>query len=1538
MEQKRWNLTGNTVSCHTSYCRGRRLRKTTLETSRFPRLAAKRETASIRPRPAEVKLMLHLRFQSMACGNFLSISVYTSVVCPTASSPTFGLGIDECLNLLFYGVFSITEGAPAPVVSQYVEGFCTVTVVEETRLILQNAIKSGHVVLTLRRRRKRAVGPPAPPARQTPVLIDSGYRTRSASTDGLCTASPNSDRHRIRDAAGDISAARARSLDEADLPTQPVALADANEDLNISSDDVFVDSTAPCDPLTYANLSHLRYQIPLHSSTECLADPELEQDFTATPADEEGHQPARRSGQLHRRTASVDEGAHHRPHFFLNQNDIGEDRVRQSSSTSTLVDDESGPSSDSRRGSADSVGAALASSAAAASKPPTTFSAGPGGSSGQTHGRKLVERNLHRQRDNSQHRGVMQHPDKPVSYNPVMSMSTFVSEPVGTGLPSSPSSKKRAITKLNLLKDENGLGIHIAGGKGCKKGDIGIFVAAVTEGGAAQRDGRIKKGDELLMINGHSLIGLTHQEAVDALRHTPDLVQMVIASKIKKSASVSSPSSRAQGPRHRQSGDTALSPPSDRSADTGGGSGSNSISQREKQISTRERAVDNVRSPHQVKNGRQKDGTVTSQYDIVGDEAQTSSNHNLMAPEVVAQTPCGTIIKWEEMFEKFQPVEDGTAPRLITKNPSSSSLSSKLIRHTPPVTITVHKGTGGKGLGFSVVGGADSPRGNMGIFVRRIFSHGTVAENGLMREGDEILELNGRSLQGLTHQEALSVFRALKKGPVTLTFRSRLSSPITSQNRSADISPRESPDGSPVSTPNHSPYGSPRNSISDVHSAQLDGQMINKLADTFNTLNSKLAPQNAETSGQGQQVSVVANRGQGSDKDRQGVTKPQEASTGKLMPPKPKPAPKPFSDRTRKSGVPVPKPPSAHDWNDNELYNQAAPGHPQSLTLPSRKVIKNPISYGAPGKPHAGSIQTSQAQNGQAKPIPPNKSINPHQTEFAEVKQTFPEPSTLVLQPNSVMSSPKSSAVVKMHVKPLETHVAQSSPVMHSFKPSNHVSPNNRSPPSTKPVKGPKPGVRNGDYQQLSSPTMRHRSSQDKVNSSLPQQSVDRVDQQLQEKRQQIDVSSPVITPKRNGHTNISHNGSNSSSPVGLPSQMSRTLPRPQLHQKPSNVGGTKPFPLQIDNTIVTKQEDGTKPGPKPVKRAMVPPLPHDYSEDSVGPACYSSLPRGRHQPRGTSRHFPQADHILSFQGYELVGPEAQDDQFLIQKSPSKLPPPNAHFHDYIKVNHMGAPSAEGGAAVSFFHHNQALTRLSSSPTPHHQMDKSSVFSTFGLPHQNTNISYQPAAGSSYKSFTQSSYYRYHSEQAKSTFETNSASESTRTLSCSAASGYDNAQGFSAEISSKMSMSSSIPSQGGMLPSLKMPQMLPLQSVPVLGNHDSHASSKHKQLPGQIAQLGTKCRFEVLLKKESGLSLGINIVRKTVAGVTEVYIQDIIPGSSADKDQRLRKGDCLKTVNGLTIKDLTLLDAHQMFHSLAPGPVHIQAIRDMVRLNLKHSG
>lgn len=49
-------------------------------------------------------------------------------------------------------------------------------------------------------------------------------------------------------------------------------------------------------------------------------------------------------------------------------------------------------------------------------------------------------------------------------------------------------------------------------------GDLGIFVKSVLHGGAASRDGRLKMNDQLLNVNGVSLLGQSNAEAMETLR------------------------------------------------------------------------------------------------------------------------------------------------------------------------------------------------------------------------------------------------------------------------------------------------------------------------------------------------------------------------------------------------------------------------------------------------------------------------------------------------------------------------------------------------------------------------------------------------------------------------------------------------------------------------------------------------------------------------------------------------------------------------------------------------------------------------------------------------------------------------------------------------------------------------------------------------------------------------------------------------------------------------------------------------------------
>lgn len=91
-------------------------------------------------------------------------------------------------------------------------------------------------------------------------------------------------------------------------------------------------------------------------------------------------------------------------------------------------------------------------------------------------------------------------------------------------------------------------------------------------------------------------------------------------------------------------------------------------------------------------------------------------------------------------------------------------LSSPPVRSPSPkpeqeTKTIVYVKSEGKNLGFTICGGKGSMRGDVGIYVRSIYPEGIAAEDGRLRVGDELLEVNGKPLVGCTHKKAASIIR-----------------------------------------------------------------------------------------------------------------------------------------------------------------------------------------------------------------------------------------------------------------------------------------------------------------------------------------------------------------------------------------------------------------------------------------------------------------------------------------------------------------------------------------------------------------------------------------------------------------------------------------------------------------------------------------------------------------------------------------------------------------------------------------------------------
>ncbi|XP_045696179.1 multiple PDZ domain protein isoform X7 [Phyllostomus hastatus] len=340
-------------------------------------------------------------------------------------------------------------------------------------------------------------------------------------------------------------------------------------------------------------------------------------------------------------------------------------------------------------------------------------------------------------------------------------------------------------------KPGKGLGLSIVG----KRNDSGVFVSDIVKGGIADADGRLMQGDQILMVNGEDVRNAT-QEAVAALLKCSLGTVTLEVGRIKA------------GPFHSERRPSQSSQMSECSLSSftfppSGSSASESLERSSKKNALASeiqglRTVEIKKGPSDSLGISIAGGVGSPLGDVpifiammhpngvaaqtqklrVGDRIVTIGG---TSTEGMTHTQAVNLLKSTPGSIEMQVVAGGDVS-VVTghqQEPPSSSLSFSGLTSSgifqddlgPPQCKSITLDRGPDGLGFSIVGGYGSPHGDLPIYVKTVFAKGAASEDGRLKRGDQIIAVNGQSLEGVTHEEAVAILKRTK-GTVTLVVLS----------------------------------------------------------------------------------------------------------------------------------------------------------------------------------------------------------------------------------------------------------------------------------------------------------------------------------------------------------------------------------------------------------------------------------------------------------------------------------------------------------------------------------------------------------------------------------------------------------------------------------------------------------------------------------------------------------------------------------------------------------------------------------------------
>ncbi|XP_014671282.1 PREDICTED: membrane-associated guanylate kinase, WW and PDZ domain-containing protein 2-like isoform X2 [Priapulus caudatus] len=368
---------------------------------------------------------------------------------------------------------------------------------------------------------------------------------------------------------------------------------------------------------------------------------------------------------------------------------------------------------------------------------------------------------------------------------------------------------------VTLHRMETGFGFRIVGG--VEEGSQ-VAVGTIVPGGAADIHGRLRMGDEILYVDGHSVAGASHHTVVQLMGNASNAGRVTVTVR-----------------RRKPDADVEVDYPYDVTVvrRDNEGFGFVIISSVVHHGSTIGRLIEGSPAERCGRLGLGDRILAVNGVNIVnlqhGDVVKLIKDSGLRVTLTVGAPLADDECHTSNMIQQPSPHQEAPPPMKPARSHSPASRSPPPPPPPPAAADQYHavelrRGT--RGFGFSIRGGAEF--GNMPLFVLRIADSGPAHADGRIKVGDEIIEINSHNTKGMSHAQAIELIKQGGQLVRLLVRRTGVVPPALEQGLPSPLDARLSSQAGPLShsSPNIAKGGSQDNYPQDASRGHHQQPMV----------------------------------------------------------------------------------------------------------------------------------------------------------------------------------------------------------------------------------------------------------------------------------------------------------------------------------------------------------------------------------------------------------------------------------------------------------------------------------------------------------------------------------------------------------------------------------------------------------------------------------------------------------------------------------------------------------------------------------------